>query len=69
MEVVGSSPTIPAKNGVIAQLGERLFCIQEVEGNACGDATRWPCHAYGVTIPSDSTKHVGRIRSGRGAGL
>ena len=50
---VGSNPITPANRGVIAQLEEHLICIQAVESS----------------ILSDSTKHVGRIRSGRGAGL
>ena len=32
-EVDGSSPFRPTTYGVIAQLGERLFCKQEVSGS------------------------------------
>jgi hypothetical protein len=40
-------PKMYHKSGAVAQLGERLICIQEVAGSIPTSSTKWACSSGG----------------------
>jgi hypothetical protein len=47
-------PSLPVDFGVLAQLGERLICIQEVRSSILlGSTRRWGLAPFGLRHPRD----------------